>query len=68
MSHTSQDLRLTVNIEEEDGTRTKEYTDHTKYLRDLREWRRYADKRNLRLEEETTTTLNIGAEEGPLFS
>jgi hypothetical protein len=65
---TKRELTLTVNIEGEHGVRTKTYSDHSDFLRDLREWRRYADRKGLRFQEETRTTLTLGAEEGPLFS
>lgn len=68
MPQSEQTLRITVNIESEDGVRVKEYSDHSEFLSDLRDWRRYADKRNLRFEEETSATVTLGAEQGPLFS
>jgi len=68
MPQSEQTLRITVNIESEDGVRVKEYSDHSELLSDLRDWRRYADKNDLRFQEETSTTLTLGDERGPLFT
>lgn len=63
----SQTLQITVHLAGESEPRQKTYSDHTAFLRDVRAWREYAEKRNLRFDEETRTTLRIGAQEGPLF-
>lgn len=48
--------------------REKEYSDHTAFLRDLRQWRRYAEGKGYRFEETTKTTIHLGDPSGPLFS
>jgi hypothetical protein len=68
MPDVEQELRITVVFEEDETTRQKTYTDHTKFLHDLREWRQYAEAHDLRFSEQTETTIRLGAPEGPLFS
>lgn len=67
MSQVDQHLKITVVFEEEDDVREKEYSDHTAFLRDLRQWRRYAEGKGYRFEETTKTTIHLGDPSGPLF-
>lgn len=66
MTH-DQNLTLIVDRDDEDGTRTKTYTDHRSFLQDLKKYKNWAKRNGKRLEEVTETRLRIGDAGGPLF-